>query len=146
MNNREKNLALKREVLTHYGEGKCQCVKCLENRLACLSLDHINSDGNKLRQQGKDIRGSGLYRQLRTQGYPNGYQTLCMNCQFVKRYVNGEWGNDGAPNAQACSRGGQTTRDRYGSEHFRKMAIISNGLRWGKQKPTNVSEQSNALS
>jgi len=30
-------------------------------------------------------RGSRFYYWLRRQGYPEGYQTLCMNCQWIKR-------------------------------------------------------------
>jgi hypothetical protein len=35
--------------------------------------------------------GVAFYRHLKKIGYPNGYQTLCMNCQWVKRAQNKEW-------------------------------------------------------
>lgn len=74
---------LKIQVLTHYGRGKCQCVGCGESRLACLSIDHINGGGNQARK--KDGRyGTGRYILLKRHGFPGGYQTLCMNCQFCK--------------------------------------------------------------
>ena len=38
---RQNRLSRRIEVLTHYGKGKCACVRCGESRLACLSLDHI---------------------------------------------------------------------------------------------------------
>lgn len=76
-------LSLKLVVLTHYGNGECRCVKCGESRMACLSIDHIGGNGNAHRR----IVGSGdkFYAWLRRGDYPEGYQTLCMNCQFVKR-------------------------------------------------------------
>jgi len=82
-------LGIKKDILTHYGNGRCACTKCGESRLACLSIDHIKGGGNKQRQ-GK-LRGTvPFYLWLRSNGYPEGYQTLCMNCQFVKRFERGE--------------------------------------------------------
>lgn len=78
----EKRQQIKRDVLAHYGNGKLACVKCGENRLACLSADHINGEGNTHRRLvGK---GNMVYRWLKKNNYPDGYQTLCMNCQFIK--------------------------------------------------------------
>ena len=86
---RDRNQNFKAEVLTHYGGGKCACVKCGESRMACLSIDHIEGGGNK--QRVGNLRASTtFYRWLKAEGYPKGYQTLCMNCQFVKRFDRGE--------------------------------------------------------
>lgn len=76
-------------VLSHYGrDGNPICVKCGENRTVCLSIDHINGKGNLDRKQ----RGVGghLYFSLIKEGFPSGFQTLCMNCQWVKRFENNE--------------------------------------------------------
>ena len=74
---------LRVEVLTHYGNGKLACVKCGENNIFCLTLDHIEGGGSKHR---KRIGGAvKLYPLLKRQGYPEGYQTLCMNCQWKKK-------------------------------------------------------------
>ncbi len=78
---------VKIDVLTHYGNGKCQCVMCGESRLACLSIDHINGGGNQ-RRRGDGRGGTGLYILLRRQEFPVGYQTLCMNCQFCKAVLD----------------------------------------------------------
>lgn len=76
---------IKLEALTHYGNGRCACVGCGESRLACLTLDHINGHGNQERKKyGSSRFGSNLCRFLKKQGYPSGFQTLCMNCQFCK--------------------------------------------------------------
>ncbi|KKN15177.1 hypothetical protein LCGC14_0988660 [marine sediment metagenome] len=88
---RDRRRVLKKELLTHYGNGKCACVRCGESRLACLSIDHIEGRGSHLRKGA--LRGSGaFYNWLKKQGYPKGYQTLCMNCQFIKRFENNEEG------------------------------------------------------
>lgn len=80
---------VRREVLTYYGNGKCACVRCGESRLACLSIDHIKGGGHRhLVKLGKS--GSQFIYWLRQQGFPKGYQTLCMNCQCVKRSENNE--------------------------------------------------------
>ena len=75
---------LKVEVLTHYGHGKLACVLCSESRIACLSLDHINGDGAEHRRR-LGLGRKAIYSWLRKEGFPVGYQTLCMNCQFIKR-------------------------------------------------------------
>jgi hypothetical protein len=75
--------ALKKGVLTHYGGGKCVCVKCGQSDIDCLSLDHINNDGHH-RTSKHRVGGHILYRKLMNQGYPAGYQTLCMSCNFAK--------------------------------------------------------------
>ena len=78
---------LRLEVLGHYGKGKVACVICGESRTACLSIDHINGRGAEHRRQIK-VKGTTFYSWLRKREYPEGYQTLCMNCQWVKRKMN----------------------------------------------------------
>lgn len=74
-------------ILTNYGGGKCACAQCGENRIECLSLDHINNDGMEHRKR-LGFGGYRFYRLLQSQGYPEGYQTLCINCQWVKKAEN----------------------------------------------------------
>ena len=83
---REWGFSLKAEVLTHYGNGKLACVSCGFADIRALSIDHINNDGAKHRREDKLIGGRGIYRWLKEQGYPEGFQTLCMNCQWIKRW------------------------------------------------------------
>ena len=87
---KRNRLDIKVEVLTHYGNGKCACVRCGESRMACLSIDHINGGGSK---HLKSIKRGGVtfYSWLKQMGYSIGYQTLCMNCQFIKRVENNEY-------------------------------------------------------
>ena len=88
---RDKLKLLKVEVLTHYGDGRLACVWCGEDRVACLSIDHIDGRGNRHRR-GALRSSSGFYSWLKKQGYPIGYQTLCMNDQFIKRFESKEEG------------------------------------------------------
>ena len=74
---------LKSLALWYYGGGQAKCVTCGEDRFDCLSIDHINDDGYK--QGSIGLCGATLYRWLRRNNYPEGYQTLCMNCQFIKK-------------------------------------------------------------
>ena len=77
-------------VLTHYGNGKCSCVKCRFSDIRALTIDHINGGG---KQHRLEMKSWNLYRWLIENGYPEGYQTLCMNCQWIKRIENKEYGN-----------------------------------------------------
>ncbi len=92
--NRERKLfysqAARIRILTHYGNGKCACVKCGFNDVRALSVDHIDGYGRRLPKAHSNRSGTGLYYWLIRSGYPEGFQTLCMNCQFIKRTVNKE--------------------------------------------------------
>lgn len=80
---------VKIDVLEHYGGGKLACVRCGFSDIRALTLDHVNGNG----ADDRKLRGSGgrLYFYLRRFGYPEGYQTLCMNCQFIKAHENKEY-------------------------------------------------------
>lgn len=79
----ELKMKWKREVMTHYGGGKAQCVICGFDNLDALCLDHINDDAWKDR---KPREGGGIqfYLKIRKRGYPSGYQTLCANHNMIK--------------------------------------------------------------
>lgn len=79
-------MKLKTEVLTHYGNGKLACAKCGISDIDVLSIDHINGNG---RSHVKSIRKT-LYRWLKDNNFPDGFQTLCMNCNWKKRVTNNE--------------------------------------------------------
>lgn len=88
---RKRSIERKITVMTHYGDGKCRCVVCGESRLACLSIDHIEGGGTKHRKALR-LSAGDFYSWLKANNYPKGYQTLCMNCQFCKKYSEREWG------------------------------------------------------
>lgn len=75
----------KKVVLEHYG-GKCAC--CCEDEPCFLAVDHINGNGNSHRKQiGK--WGSGFFKWLITNQFPDGFQLLCHNCNMGKHLNNG---------------------------------------------------------
>ena len=85
--NREHVQRTKILVLTHYGNGKLACVKCGFDDMRALSIDHIDGRGKRDRV---NMGGSYFYANLKKKGYPDGYQTLCMNCNWIKRFENRE--------------------------------------------------------
>uniref|UniRef100_A0A6M3JHN2 Putative HNH endonuclease n=1 Tax=viral metagenome TaxID=1070528 RepID=A0A6M3JHN2_9ZZZZ len=74
---------VKLKVLTHYGGGKPACIRCGMDDLRTLSIDHIAGGGGVHRREVG--RGKEMYGWLVRNNYPKGYQTLCMNCQWIKR-------------------------------------------------------------
>lgn len=101
--NRRKLMdARKYKVFAHYSGGVPKCANPfhLHNEdvtiLKLLVLDHVNGDGYKQRK-GDDGKPNGhggqtLYRKLIKQGYPEGYQVLCHNCNYWKKDINNEYG------------------------------------------------------
>lgn len=93
---RARNLSLKLQAYDAYGGRFCAC--CGESEINFLSLDHINNDGNEERRKystkGRNEStaaggSSAYYLRLKNQGYPFGYQVLCMNCNYGKRMNSG---------------------------------------------------------
>lgn len=73
---------LKHEVFAHYGGPRCAC--CGETGLAFLSLDHVAGNGAEQRKE-LGLTGLKFYRWLKKQGFPSGFQVLCMGCNWAKR-------------------------------------------------------------
>ena len=78
MNNKEF-FDRKVKVLTHYGNGKIACVLCGFEDMRALSIDHMNGGGAK---HIKSLH-KNFYDWLVENNFPEGYQTLCMNCQWI---------------------------------------------------------------
>jgi len=79
---KEQYMTLKVKALSHYsGGGIPHCVRCGIDDIDVLCLDHINGGGTKERRgtPRKDI-----HRILHCKNYPEGYQTLCANCNLKK--------------------------------------------------------------
>lgn len=76
---------LKTKVLSHYSGGDTPaCIHCGVRDMRILSIDHIDGSGAEHRRLVSS--GTGFYHWLVRNNYPEGYQTLCMNCQFIKRF------------------------------------------------------------
>ena len=74
--------------MSHYCNGipHCQSLTCevpggVKN-ITALTIDHINGGGCKHR---KSLRNKDMYLYLKRLNFPEGYQILCMSCQFIKR-------------------------------------------------------------
>jgi len=82
---KNKNRKLKSKVINYYSNSILKCKTCGEERLQVLTIDHINGGGTQHRE--KVGRGSDFYYWLVKNDYPSGYQVLCMNCNWLKRYA-----------------------------------------------------------
>ena len=78
---------LKFEVLYHYSNGKMKCGCCGESNQKFLTLDHISGGGGEHRKQFGNSKG--VYRNLRKNNFPEGYQVLCFNCNCGRQHNNG---------------------------------------------------------
>lgn len=70
--------ANRKKVIDAYG-GKCAC--CGEAETAFLTIDHVNDDGAQHRRELPQLK---LYVWLIAQGFPEGFQILCANCNMAK--------------------------------------------------------------
>lgn len=73
--------ALRKEVFQHYSP-TLSCACCGETHFEFLQIDHIHGDGSNHRKRDK-ARDTILW--LKKNNYPEGYQVLCVNCNFAKR-------------------------------------------------------------
>lgn len=71
-------------LFEQYGGYRCVC--CGETEKLFLTLDHVNDDGARHREE---IGSAGLYRWIKRHGYPPGFQVMCQNCN------RGKWMNGG---------------------------------------------------
>lgn len=84
-----KRLRAKLEAFDAYGGRFCAC--CGEIEIDFLSLDHVNGRKKEerldLRKNPKAYKSCGywLYKRLKREGWPLGFQVLCMNCNWGKR-------------------------------------------------------------
>ena len=83
---REKYETHKKMVFGYYGT-KCAC--CGEDELMFLTVDHINNDGNLHRKNKVSTSHHNIYGWLVRNGFPDGFQILCMNCNMGKHRNNG---------------------------------------------------------
>jgi len=65
------------EVLERYG-GSCAC--CGETTTVFLTIDHVNGYGGK-----RGITGTGLWANVRRDGFSSEYRLLCFNCNCTRR-------------------------------------------------------------
>ena len=82
VNLRRSRQNLKVATMNQYGN---KCICCGIDNIDLLAIDHVNGNGCKHRKE-LEIRGGGseMYKWLRDNNYPDGYQILCHSCNFAK--------------------------------------------------------------
>lgn len=83
------NTDLRLAALSYYSKNKQKpvCHICDMEDIRCLQIDHIDGGGC---EQRRKIGGVGFYSWLKKNKYPKGFQILCANHNWIKRYENGE--------------------------------------------------------
>ena len=100
----DKRKRVRDATFAAYGGNICAC--CGETEAKFLTLDHIKNDGASFRKaiyrknKKGNTAGYHTYNWLSRNGFPSGFQVLCMNCNYGKRM-----------NAGVCPH--QTKRNDY---------------------------------
>lgn len=74
--------SLQHEAIMAYGGYKCNW--CGIDEPLVLAIDHVENNGKEHRKQIGSKGGVKLYKWLRDNGFPAGFQVLCMNCNHAK--------------------------------------------------------------
>jgi hypothetical protein len=82
---KERRSILRKEVLSMLGD---KCVRCGFSDPRALQIDHIHGGGRKDRKAKDGTHPSYYKKVLDLKGI--GYQLLCANCNWIKRYENNE--------------------------------------------------------
>ena len=81
----KRRLDAKHKILDRYGKS---CAICGFDDIRALQLDHVKNNGSQERKSlgGQKVSGANFYLYLIKQGLPDGYQTLCANCNNIKQW------------------------------------------------------------
>jgi hypothetical protein len=78
-------IMLRLEILNHYSEGTLVCKHCGFGDVRALDLDHMDNNGGDHRKAiGRRGATYDIYAELKRNGFPEGYQVLCRNCNWIK--------------------------------------------------------------
>lgn len=92
---RNQRRSLKKDILSHYSTDETKnplCAWCGFTDIRALCLDHIDNDGETHREalsglpRGHGASGSVMYRWVKKNQYPEGFQVLCANCNLIKEF------------------------------------------------------------
>lgn len=83
---RQRKRDLRLAAFEVYGGPVCAC--CGEDQYEFLTIDHVNGDGAEHRRKLKKKHGYvvEIYRWLKNNRYPEGFQVLCWNCNCAKAH------------------------------------------------------------
>jgi hypothetical protein len=81
-----RELKLKRKIEAYNAYGGCFCACCGDTHLEFLSIDHIDGKGAEhrrsiVKEAGWRCKSVHMPNWLKKNGYPPGFQVLCMNCK-----------------------------------------------------------------
>lgn len=80
---------IRKEILSYYSNDKLECACCGEDEYEFLSIDHINNDGAEHRREINVKGGMDMYMWIKKNEFPNIFQILCHNCNWLKRHPSG---------------------------------------------------------
>ncbi len=83
-----RRILLKLVVMSGYSIRSPKCIRCGENMIDFLNIDHIRPR----KEHGHSMTfGSGrLYKYLLKKEFPPGFQILCWNCNMIKQFEDRE--------------------------------------------------------
>ncbi len=83
---RKMSKSVRRGVIGHYSKGTFTCMCCGESEFDFLAIDHIAGNANRTsKEQGLPRAGTRFYKWLFKNHLPDGYETLCANCNLSKQ-------------------------------------------------------------
>lgn len=77
---------MKYAALVAYSSKHPECACCGLDQWQFLTIDHVNGGGN---QHRKSMGVTSIFRWLKANNYPPGFQVLCHNCNLAK-YIYGQ--------------------------------------------------------
>jgi len=94
---KEQRLKIKMKVIAHYSNGTMKCANPfgidhssfeeIGDYIRLLQIDHIEGKGTEHRKSiGIKNGGITFYYWLINNGFPEGFQVLCANCNWLKRH------------------------------------------------------------
>ena len=93
-----------KKILEHYGK-VCAC--CGESNQKFLTVDHINGGGTRQRKTHRTDTGTQASWYLRgwivKNDFPDGFQILCINCNWGRAQNNGVCPHKEKQNALLCN-------------------------------------------
>lgn len=76
---KRRNAEIKLQVIEHYSNGTIKCLCCEESNIKFLTIDHLGERGIGTEHR-KKLKDYNIYYWLKKNGFPEGYQVLCYNC------------------------------------------------------------------